>query len=317
MKEENYLNQLVDFKSVIVRKVTPEDTNGLIELYEDVWPDVPYDKKNKTEFMLKHSDGISYCAELDGEMVGSRTSFYVNVFSGTRKLICVQICDSCVKKKCRGAGLFTKMNKAFLEDFFVHGELIYNISEEISRKAYVKLGWNYIKSYTVLSYFPNIIKLFMKLHGDIRKLRTKVKYENHKSVDLSLLDQELLSKREEFIISGNKNAIHTKYDADTIQWRFLSKSGMAIYKLDNIGAVVFKKGKNDYFSVAEIGEVFLYDYRFDTFNILMKSFQKEARLDVIRVAITIGHPYLLCSNTNSLVHNTTFSFHLTSLLLHD
>lgn len=290
MKEVNYHNQLVDKISIVVRKVTSEDTDRLIKLYEDVWSDVSYDKKNKAEFVLIHSHGISYCAEMDGEMVGSRTSFYVNVFSGTRKLKCVQIGDSCVKKKCRGAGLFTKMNKAFLDDFFVQGELIYNISEEISRKAYEKLGWNYIESYTVLRYFPNILMLFIKLHGNILKLWTKVEYDKDQSVDLSLLDQELLSKREDFIIISNKNAIHTNYDADTVKWRFLSKSGMAIYKLDGIGAIVFKKGKNDYFSVAEIGEVFLYDYRYDTFNTLMKSFQKSICPDVIMVAITIGHP---------------------------
>ena len=138
---------------IIIRKVTPADLSQLTVLYERVWPHVSYDKRGKAEFVIKDSEGVSYCAERNGEIVGSRTSFYVDMHYGQRPVKCVQFGDSCVDASCRGQGLFLKMNQSFLKDFFQDGELVYNISVFASRKAYEKLGWKYIESLMVLRKF--------------------------------------------------------------------------------------------------------------------------------------------------------------------
>ena len=85
---------------IIVRKVTEADFDALVALYEDVWWDIPYDKRAKATFVLKDSTGVNYCADWNGRIVGSRTSFYCNVYYGERKLNCVQFADS---YRCRSS----------------------------------------------------------------------------------------------------------------------------------------------------------------------------------------------------------------------
>ena len=101
-----------------IRKVSQSDIIELAALYEQVWPNVSFDKLEKVNFVLKESTGVSYCAIKEGEIVGSRTSFFMPAYYGERKLNCVQFADSCIRKDCRRQGLFLKMNQAFLDGFY-------------------------------------------------------------------------------------------------------------------------------------------------------------------------------------------------------
>ena len=77
-----------------IRKVSQSDITALAALYEQVWPNVSFDKLEKVNFVLKESTGVSYCAIKEGEIVGSRTSFFMPAYYGERKLNCVQFADS-------------------------------------------------------------------------------------------------------------------------------------------------------------------------------------------------------------------------------
>lgn len=59
----------------IIRKVVENDMENLVKLYDEVWSDVDMDFKDKANFVLRESTGVSYCAEKEGRLVGSRTSF--------------------------------------------------------------------------------------------------------------------------------------------------------------------------------------------------------------------------------------------------
>lgn len=50
-------------KEFIIRLVTPADVEGLLQLYEEVWSDIPYDKKSKVNFVLNESQGYNLCAK--------------------------------------------------------------------------------------------------------------------------------------------------------------------------------------------------------------------------------------------------------------
>lgn len=271
---------------VIIRKVTPSDFKGLVSLYDRVWPDVDYCKNDKANFVLNDSDGVCYCAEKDGKIVGSRTSFYVRLFWGNRLLNCLQLADSCIDLTCRGQGLFLKMNKAFLNDFFPQGDLIYNISVIASKNAYEKLGWKYIESLMVLRKFVNPIKTLFKMKFNIKKLGSPIIWEKE-NINISICS-ELLPIREQ-MISESCN-LHINYDEKTMNWRLKSKNGIKIFKDEKLGSVIYKIGHRGNIVEALIGEIFLFSYNKYNFKSLMKSFSKYVKADILSVWISEGHP---------------------------
>jgi len=271
---------------VIIRKVQPSDFDGLVSLYDRVWPDVNYNKKDKANFVLNESDGVCYCAEKAGTIVGSRTSFHVKMFFGNRPLNCLQLADSCIDSSCRGQGLFLKMNKAFLNDFFPTGDLIYNISVIASKNAYEKLGWKYIESLMVLRKFVNPIKTILKLKFNIKKLSTPIVWESG-GADLSI-PPELLFVREKMISDACN--LHIKYDEQNISWRLKSQNGIKVFRNKELGCIIYKLGHRGNVVEALIGETFLYTYNNNNFKSLMKSFSHFVNADILSVWISEGHP---------------------------
>lgn len=49
--------------NIKIRSVVSADADQLIKLYEEVWSNVPYNKKAKTYFVLNESDGCNFCKE--------------------------------------------------------------------------------------------------------------------------------------------------------------------------------------------------------------------------------------------------------------
>ena len=221
---------------IYIRKITDDDFGGLVKLYSEVWNDVTYNKDEKANFILRESTGISYCAEKDGEIIGSRTSFFLNFFLGKRRLTCVQVGDSCTRKDCRGQGLFGKMNKAFLADYFspeTGGELIWNISVEASKRVYEKLGWNYIQSLQTIIKFARPLHIISKVGLNIRALGGDVAWDL--TTQTSAIDEMLLAARESAMTTSD--LLHMNYDAKTFNWRMKSKNGIKCFKDDAHGAV--------------------------------------------------------------------------------
>ncbi|MCF0220102.1 MAG: GNAT family N-acetyltransferase [Muribaculaceae bacterium] len=266
-----------------------EDFSALVQLYEEVWPNVDYDKRVKANFVLNESDGISYCAELGEKIVGSRTSFGVNFYYGNVPVKTVQVGDSCVHPVCRGKGLFLKMNQAFLKDYFSQeygGQLIYNISVLASRKAYEKLGWKYIESLAGLMKLARPFHILSKIGIDIRKLSGGINWDSHN--DKISIDDALIDKREQTMRS--LNVLHTFYDKGTIEWRGKTYSGIRQLDVEGIGSVIYKIGTLNKLKVILIGEVFLYEYNKKNYKKLEKTLCKAHKPDIIRVSLSCGHP---------------------------
>lgn len=275
-----------------IRKVEPNDINGLVELYEKVWPEVDYDKQAKTKFILEKSEGVNYCAEENGIIVGSRMSYFQNMHYGTKKMCCVEMCDSCVHPSYRGQGLFLSMNKLFLEEFFsreIGGELIFNVSAYASSKAHEKLGWKYICSLMSLRRIQRPWHLFSRIVFFREKLFRPLVWD--KENEEVAIDNELLRIREEWMLH-ERPLLHIRYDADTYRWRMKSNSGIKILKNNQLGCLLYKLGHRGVFAEVEIGEVFLYDYKKKNFRLLLKQFINEIRPDLLTVLVSEGHPLM-------------------------
>jgi hypothetical protein len=274
-----------------IRKVGKADVAGLADLYDNVWPDVSFDKLQKAKFVLEESEGVSYCAVKNGEFVGSRTSFYMPFFFGERRINCVQFADSCVRKDCRGKRLFLKMNQAFLHGFFDenNGDLVYNISVDASRAAYEKLGWNYIKSLHGRRKYMRPIKTLFKIHFDVRKLRGPLLFDG--KTEIIPIDPSLLTAREEFF--NKKVLLHNRYTSETMAWRLKSGNSIRIFEVAGVGVVIYKIAhKPSGVSFLSIGEVFLYDYTYQNFKKLLNHLDEAIQPDIMSATITLGHPLL-------------------------
>lgn len=289
---------------IIIRKVTKEDCGQLSHLYERVWPDVTFDKKAKAAFVVEESDGVSYCAEDKGVIVGSRTSFYVNMRYGDKPIKCVQFADSCTDKSYRGKGLFLKLNQAFLKDFFATGELVYNISVFASKKAYEKLGWHYIESLMFLRKLQRPLRVLWKVKGDVRKLGGDIVWDMQ-SPEFSL-PENLLEIREN--VFSALPVLHIRYDNKTVEWRQKSKNGIKCLLDDECGAVIYKIGNKEGLRVVEIGELFLKEYNQDCFDRAIKRINSDLRPDMIIVMVSLGHPLMLFYRKKHFLSNPKQKF---------
>lgn len=273
----------------IIREVTDNDFEALVDLYCSVWPEGKNIHRQKATFVLKESDGVCYCAEKEGKIVGGRSSFYMPFYYGDRKIKCVQFADSCIHESCRRQGLFLKMNTAFLHGFFDEngGELVYNISVDNSRKAYEKLGWVYIQSLTSFVKYVRPIHMFIKARFNPNNMKGAIEYDLTNR--LHTIDEELFSVREKLMVENN--VLYVKYTKETFEWRLKSGNGIKILNVPQIGAVVYKVGyKPSGIKALAIGEVFLYNYDNTSFNRLEKELKKRENPDMIIAKFSLSHP---------------------------
>ena len=273
--------------NIKIRSVVSADADQLIKLYEEVWSNVPYNKKAKTYFVLNESDGCNFCAEKDGEIVSSRLSYYMHFFFGHNQIKCIQLCDSCTRSDCRGKGIFGKLDKILLAKFFEsdNNGLIWNISADASRRVHEKYGWKYIKSLATMLMICRPFNIFSKVGLNFSKLLGVVEWDN--SNDCKPLDYKHLIAREKLM--QIKNLLHVNYDIKTITWRMKTYSGIKSYNSTE-GTIYFKIGHKDSLTFILIGEIFLSDYNFMLFKQLLKKFIKKYNPDIIKLAISNGHP---------------------------
>lgn len=275
---------------IVIRKVVANDIVPLANLYTEVWPELGLEYHlQKAKFVLQESSGVSYLAEKEGKIVGSRTSFFMPVYYGKRKLNCVQFADSCVHESCRGKGLFLRLNKAFLQDFFEEkgGELIYNISVDASRKAYEKLGWNYIKSLCLFQKYVRPFSILWKVKFDIRKIHGAVAY--NQGTDIQEIDPTLLEIRTELL--QQKEKIFVDYTNNNISWRLKSQNGIKVLNVPHVGSVIYKVGlKSSGIKVILIGDIFLYEYSMAQIREAEKALRSKEHPDIMQGYFTPGHP---------------------------
>ena len=292
--------------SIVIRRAEKSDFQSLVKLYEEVWPDVPYDKEKKANFVFNESEGIQYCAEMDGEIIGSRVSFFMNFYYGKRPLKCIQVGDTCTRKDCRGRGVLSRMNESLLHDFFYEsgGDLIWNISVDASRRVNEKWGWKYIESLATLLMVCRPAHVLFKIGFRPSLLLGSVDWdqENHECQ----INDSVLDERENEIDKYQR--LHVKYDSETIKWRLKSQSGIKVYDDAQNGVILYKIGIKCGMTFVLIGEVFAKNYDYQTFKKLIKGLRKETGADIIKTAVSLGHPLLKHYRKVGFIYNPRNKF---------
>lgn len=270
---------------IIYRAIRHEDVDKLANLYNSVWSNVDYDKRKKILFVLNTPNGINICAEINGNIVGSRGSVAMNMYHNNTPIRCIQYTDSCVSSEHRRQGIFQRLNEISLEAFAKRGDLIFNISEQESKSCHDKLGWNYIDSFMSLFKVVRPIRTLLKVRFNIRRLSNKRVWD--KTVGAcEPIPAQLLTNRDTAI----GDHLFIRYDLDTLRWRFGSESGIKVFN-DSLGSIIFKVGDIEGTSlrIAVIGEIFLYEYNDKSFKQILEHFVREYKIDILQTYNTIGH----------------------------
>lgn len=284
------INEMKEQEDILIRPIETRDKEQLEALYDRVWPETAGKKGGKTSWAVDTSEYKGMLAEKNGLVIGSRMAFRSNVYCGCDKLTCVQFGDSCVDKDFRRYGLFTRMNRAFLETYFKDGrELIYNVSVEASKKAYQKVGWVYINALSTIFYLPKPISTLWKIKGNIKKLAGEPYIEDSSIPDLSIIQDRMLKPREEIMQAGR--LIHSMYDLETLKWRVGTDSGIRLFCDKELGACFYKIGKKDGLKFLILGEFFPVENSGYVINKLLKGLIEDIKPDVVKAAITYKHPY--------------------------
>lgn len=277
--------------NIEIRLMSKEDAPKLAELYNQVWPGSLTSHYQKAKWALNTTDYPGVCAENAGEIIGSRSCFKTNTFVGQKKIECVQLGDTCVKKEFRGLGLLTSMNKFFLEKYYeAGGDLIYNYSVEASKRANIKMGWIYLNTTTNLIYINHPFRFIYSILKGVRSLGG-ARPSACKIPDISMLPESLLNEREmQMAARSNGQLIHSNYDRETLEMRLKTNSGIQLFYTPKYGACFFKRGIEKGLRWCTIGEIFLKVYDRKHFDQLFKELKKSVEFDVINVIITYNHP---------------------------
>lgn len=289
-------------EDISFRNIKDSDSDELIKLYDEVWPETTGLKKGKTEWILSSPNFCGLCAIANSRIIGSRTCFFTNIYYNERKIKGVQLADSCIHRDFRRYGIFSKMNAMFVKRFFEDGnELIYNVSVDISRSAYEKLGWKYINTMSKLTYFSNIWNVIRKTKFNYKKLAGNVSYISTNIPNANLIDNKLLEIRQKYF--RHLNALYIDYDSDFLQWRLNSDSNIFIYTMDNIGIAIYKIGFRNGLKVITIGEIMLYEYSKKNLKKILTYLARKTSVDIMEIAITEAHPlYKIYKNTGFIVN---------------
>ena len=140
--------------SYTIRSFEPSDRDALLSLYETV-----FEKERGADwFRWKYAENpyVDHVpivvAEADGELVGCRAFFALEMRVGNDCTVAFQPCDTMVHPEHRDRGLFSRMNEYALERYADGSpSLCFNFPNESAKPGNLKHGWKEIA--TVPTYY--------------------------------------------------------------------------------------------------------------------------------------------------------------------
>ncbi|MFC6836198.1 GNAT family N-acetyltransferase [Halomarina ordinaria] len=127
------------------------DREGYLDLYETVFGA----RKSREWFAWKYEDNPYadhvpiYVAQRDGEVVGARSFFGLELRAGERTYTTLEPCDTMVHPDHRRRGLFTRMTERAIERYADDGlDLFFDFPNEQSLPGNLKLGWRVVETVT-------------------------------------------------------------------------------------------------------------------------------------------------------------------------
>lgn len=266
-----------------VEPLKSDELYDLAILFEDVWGTGLENFHKKTDWAFGNSHSKMLVARKDGRIIGSRGATEWPLIYNSQEIKSLQFHDTCVHPDYQRKGIISKLNREFLEKYSHGYDLIFNISVDASRKAYEKLGWNYLDGFRRLTLFSNSLKV-------IRNRAQPVVPENSISQPVnvnSVFDDELLSERRKLL----NNLISVDYNIPFLEWRLSNTSTGYRCSRSKAGLCIYKIQKKGDLKELIIGDIFLYKYHFKTFKVMLKDLIHTESPDITYTYLFKNHPF--------------------------
>lgn len=130
----------------VVRPFEPDDEEAFRSLFEAVlggrasaeW----FDWKYRANPYADHVPVL--LAEADGEVVGARAFFALELRADGRAFSALQPCDTMVRRDHRRRGLFTRMTEAAIDRYADEADYFFNFPNHLSLPGNLDLGWEVV-----------------------------------------------------------------------------------------------------------------------------------------------------------------------------
>ncbi|MCM4167386.1 hypothetical protein KCTC52924_02968 [Arenibacter antarcticus] len=279
-------------------KVYKEDVtiDQISRLFKSVWDLDDYSKiYNKTNWAFNNDFSKILLFEDNNKLIAARGGIYWPLQIGQNSIKTVQFHGTCVHPSYRRKGIFSDINKLFLAEANEDGvDFIFNISVDISRKGYEKLGWEYISGFRRLTYIRKPLKFITH-----RKKQNSI---SDPTIDLGdiIVPQSFIEARNTKL----SKTVHCKYSSEFLEWR-LSNSYENYGKTQTSKGLIIYKVKNNKNGLKEviIGEVFLLEYNYKNFSEVLKLLIDNENPDLLFTYIFKGHPCYLYFIMNLFLPN--------------
>jgi hypothetical protein len=255
-----------------------KNIKDLAELQTAIWKNPSDGVLNKTKWAFLNDHSYLLTCRDDEVLVGARGAMIWPLHNVSCNSW--QFHGTCVNPKYQRRGIFSKMNLVFLDEN--PDDLVYNVSVERSMFGYKKLGWHYRHDAYRLTKIYKPFKIIRRLKQSFVIRRPEP--TPNQEIDFSLFE-DLFKKRREFL---GDDVIQTAYDQDFIKWRLSCvDEGYKFFVFE--GSVIVYKLIDNEIKHAVIGEVFLKDYNYATFKLLLKRFRRDVHPDLISTYISLDH----------------------------
>lgn len=266
-----------------ITELDKKEMNKVIDLFCLVWNE-PIDKvRDKTNWAFSNNfSKVLVFKNKEGEIIAVRGGIKWPLIYNDKELNCYQFHGTCVHPDYRRIGLFTKLNKEFIQSCNLEkAELIFNVSVKASKLGYEKLGWQYIKGFRRLTYIRKPIRLIFKNRNQSQDKLIHPKVKNE--IDVS----------NDFIDARNnklKNTIHCKYTNEFLKWRLSNESENYKEAKTKDALIIYKVKYSNGEKEIIIGECFLIEYKFKPFSEVIDLLIKNENPDILYTYIFNTHP---------------------------
>ncbi len=300
-------------KIIIEKTPTKDDFRNWLATMKVVWPlaDKTYEELLWAFYQPYISCPVVH-ARLSGQsqIMGTRGAFYVQMKYGNDDLKCIQVGDTCVHPDARRHGIFSRMNREFVEATTIEGyNFIYNVSVDVARKAYEKLGWKYLRGFN-LYVRPRGLTSSVRVLRNIRAFSVVENDHNEHCTKLSDDDIDRVFSITERTSADFSGKIFVTKDRGYLSWRLRKPTQNYRLVVDNeFGYIIYKLVTRAHkIRDVFIGEIRLLGDKDYSFQKLLSLLKVREEYDIVSVMLSKGHPYYKVINENFIRRWKSYNF---------
>lgn len=266
------------------------DIRALAPLFLRVWPGRDHAPTIEWAFSRPPQGRGIVLAALrdDGTAIGARGSIPWPL--DERGAAIHQFHGTCVDPDHRRLGIFSALNRGFLERFGASGGLaVFNVSVAESRAGYEKLGWKYIGGLRRHVLVANPFRVAWQValagyravrHGPAVPLATSASIPSYAGLRAFLEERQRVTAA----------LLTSRYDPAWYGWRFSRRDGGYRFAITGAGAAVYVMQQRAGLKEILLGDVWPRRYRtLDVARVLVSMLRAE-RPAIVSIVLSHSHP---------------------------